>query len=695
MHHFLKFSLLTIALGIASACSDAKFQESIPVTPPKPKPEPSILPNLDAKQPIATKPKRMAASFPSTLIREESLGFTLDTKSMSTSFRLEDRIEALHEEQQQESRRSFTETHTQGRPALERLESFSQKGKKGAVDILIVIDNSNSMTEEQLNLSTKMHELISALAESDWQIGIITTSPVFVNGQPQCKMQVVKSSDPDPASMFQSAILAGIDGNRTEYGFLQAVVGLSCATAPWVRSDSTLAVLIVSDEDNCSDQGSGCRGEAGENEQYLIDYVEKDLGRDVGKNVGFYGIFSPPSAPCRTSLNAGVQYQRLVDYKSLGLSNSGNICDPSYKDTLNRISENIALLLPAEFGLSTDPVAGTISLELIDAQGRVQSITPEAYSVNGRSITFAPGQEPPNGSQLRARYLIPGIPMFQALNPGTAPAADSLEVRINGTLLDAAAYRLEAGRLIFEETPPALASVQLSYRENIPLKKTFALQAHALPDTIAVSVDGQISRDFSLNSTTLHFTKPPRDGALVEIDYKYRAGPELSYALPLPEHSSQYQLFDGQEPLSFSEEGGVITIAAADHEAGKTLTLRYESPDGTPKNFALAHPALNEGATIEGDEEFCRLGAGVELAGSELRLSCAVPRRTDFVLHYLYSEPQRSFALPGIADPEQGTWEVFADQQPIHNYEREGSLVKLTYEPEAETIITLQYTWAR
>lgn len=698
MQNFLlkSFVFLSACALIPLGCSENRFQEgSVQVTQTKPKPEVHVLPSVEAAQPLRSKARRTTATYPASVLMEESVAFTLDTQEMSTQFTLRDVVAPLTEEHQQLSRRIYTESFTQGRPELEQYESFTQRGRKGAVDILLVIDNSLSMKEEQLNLSDKMHELIASLSESDWQIGIITTSPLIVDGKPQCEMKVVKSSDPDPASMFQEAILAGTGGNRVEYGFLQAVVGLSCSTAPWVRSNSTLAVLIVSDEDNCSDQGRECPGDASENESYLIDYVEKEMGREVGKNAGFYGIFSPPSAPCRTSPNTGIQYQRLVDYKSQGLSNYGNICDASYKNTLNRISDNIALLLPAEFGLSKEPVPGSVRLEVVDAAGQIQSVAAEAYQISGSTINFFAGQEPPHSATLRARYRIPGLPMFEQLKLAAEPAPNTLRVSINGQELPAEAFHLEEKKLQFSQQPEPLATVSVEYRENSPLRERFRLQAAPLAESLAVEVNGEPTRAFRYQAETemLEWTEVPSDGATIRVAYNYRAGPELQYALPLAEGSRHYQLFDGEEELNFSEENGIFTIPAAAHEEGKVLTLRYESPDWSQKTFSLAHLPVEDGAQIEGGQGLCALGKGSELLGSELLVRCGVASRTEFVLRYKYRVPQRSFNLPGITDPERGTWEVFADRKPIQEFIRSGSQVKLTYEPSDETELTVQYTW--
>jgi len=52
-----------------------------------------------------------------------------------------------------------------------------QQNRTNAVDLLVVIDNSCSMIEEQENLATNFEELITTFteAETDWQVGVTTT----------------------------------------------------------------------------------------------------------------------------------------------------------------------------------------------------------------------------------------------------------------------------------------------------------------------------------------------------------------------------------------------------------------------------------------------------------------------------------------------------------------------------------------
>lgn len=281
-------------------------------------------------------------------------------------------------------------------------ESFTQQGVNGLVDIALVIDDSGSMQEEQNNLSTKLNDLVVSLKDANWQIGVVTTTVSSVLGIDRCKLTLIKSSDNDSEEKFIKAVTPGVNGDGNEQGIRAAVNALKCNEKPWVRPNSTVAVLIVSDEDNCSDNGSDCLLSASRSEQFLIDYVEQDLKRDVGRNAGFYGIFAPPSESCPTAGQIGKQYQKLVDYKANGSQNYGNICDSSYKSTLERISGNIAKLLSSQFTLKHNPSADSVAVQGVKSNG--DAITAADYRVDGNVITFRTGSEPALGSDINVTY---------------------------------------------------------------------------------------------------------------------------------------------------------------------------------------------------------------------------------------------------------------------------------------------------
>lgn len=232
----------------------------------------------------------------------------------------------------QVSRPNVTKIYKQGHPGENKTENLMQ-ADQGILDLLIVIDDSGSMSQEQKNLSGKLAPLLEYVKDSDWRIGVVTTT--FSRG------------DSGIDATFATAINAGLTGCASEQGIRQAVAGLSCPTAMFVRPKSTIAVLIVSDEDNCSD-GTDCGDVPYAKPEYLTDFLANTLMRKLGTDARIYGLFWYPTKSCVGAAKKANQYAKAVADTS---GTAGSICDADYTQTLQKISWDVAAILKTEFTL--------------------------------------------------------------------------------------------------------------------------------------------------------------------------------------------------------------------------------------------------------------------------------------------------------------------------------------------------------
>lgn len=236
----------------------------------------------------------------------------------------------------QVNRPQKVEVFKQGTDEQSISEFFKQNENddaQGLLDVLIVIDNSSSMAEEQRNLSDKMMPLLSYVSESDWRIGVVTTDE-----SDGCLRDVIYKNQANVEAAFSAAILAGVSGSGIEAGVPQAVRALKpdcLGGAGWLRPDSTLAILIVSDEDNCSD-GKKCRVTAHNSGDFLLDHLS-DI-RVVGVNARVFGLIwhaSQDQSQCPSAFRAGQIYSNLIDQTG---GSWGSICDSDYSETLRAMS---------------------------------------------------------------------------------------------------------------------------------------------------------------------------------------------------------------------------------------------------------------------------------------------------------------------------------------------------------------------
>ncbi|MFW7380898.1 MAG: vWA domain-containing protein [Oligoflexus sp.] len=605
--------------------------------------------------------------------------FSLDNQSVAMDFQLANNYSDRTENFQQINRTMISQNFQQGSPGTPINDMFSQEEKRGVVDILIVVDDSGSMSQEQKNLSDKLLDLLTYIDKTNWRIGFVTTSP-----KNNCQITLIPHNDPNAIEKFRTAAQPGIGGSGNEAGIKEAVNGLRCTENPWVRPDSTLAVLIVSDEDNCSKDGNGCRGEDWQFENYLIGYVEQTLGREVGKNAAFYGIFSSPNQPCRTAYNHAVQYQRLVDYKANGEKRWGDICDASYSSTLQKISENIASLLLNQWELTQTPDANsTISVE-IEIDGARAPADPNGYQIQGRMLTFFEGYEPPAGSKIHVSYRVNITPMFNQVSLQEAPAANTLQVMVNGNMLNTNEYQLTGTTLVFNQRPAANAMIQVDYRRNIALKTEFTINGQPRNNQLQVKIQDVASNDFSYDPNTkiLKLGTAPADNQKIVVSYADLVGPKLSYNLPLSgSNPRDFRILFNNSPINFERSGSTFTINAADHAENRQLRLSYNVDDNSEKTFSLPSQPIAGSVALDGMNSGCSLGNGFELVEQTLMARCAVRDLTEFLLSYKYLASTRRFEVIGLNDAEAFMWEVYIDGKATSEFQRQGFVIELNELP--------------
>lgn len=89
----------------------------------------------------------------------------------------------------------------QGTREKPQAEIFEQNAA-GLLDVLVVVDNSGSMKEEQANLADRLGALLASVRDSNWQIGLISTDPKEASIR-----ALIKKADADPNRVFRDAVL--------------------------------------------------------------------------------------------------------------------------------------------------------------------------------------------------------------------------------------------------------------------------------------------------------------------------------------------------------------------------------------------------------------------------------------------------------------------------------------------------------
>lgn len=416
---------------------------------------------------------------------------------------------------QQITRAGKQATFTQGKSGASSNEDYNVTAF-GVLDLLVVIDNSGSMAEEQGNLGAKMAPLLSAVQDSDWRIAVTTTDP-----DDSCVTSLIKKTDSNAASRFANAINAGTAGDGLERPILRAVEGLKskCFSGPgkWLRDGSTVAVLIVTDEDNCHidlERGYGCSGDSDKNGSYLTDYLSSI--RTLGTSARVYGIIRHPSqnsAQCSTAMKSADIVSSVISQTS---GTWGSICDSDYSATLQRISTDVAKILKTDFVLKGAPDPGTLAIT-VNGQPWTQ------YTLTGLVVHFT--ASPPAGSTVRVTYRsgAAGVVTNQ-FDLGDAPLEGSLVGQVNGSTVAGVSYDINTRKVVFPTNPPEGSTILVSYKESRPLMDSFIIGTGADTHYITVKVNGQslASNAFNYDAKTgsVKLNAPPPEGAQILIEWR-------------------------------------------------------------------------------------------------------------------------------------------------------------------------------
>lgn len=416
---------------------------------------------------------------------------------------------------QQITRAGKQATFTQGKSGATTNEDYSITAF-GVLDLLVVIDNSGSMSEEQSNLAARLSPLLSAVQDSDWRIAVTTTDP-----SDRCVTELIKKTDSNVASRFASAINAGTNGDGIERPVLRAVQGLKseCFLGPgkWLRDGSTVAVLIVTDEDNCHidvNQGYGCSGQSDKDGAYLTNYLASI--RKVGVDARVYGIIrhsSQTQAQCSTALKSADIVASVISQSG---GTWGSICDADYGATLSKISSDVAKILKTDFVIKGAPDPGTLA---ITVSGQPWT----AYTLNGLVVHFT--SPPPAGAPVRVAYRsgAAGVVTNKFDLPET-PLEGSLAAQVNGGIVTGLTWDAATRKVVFPANPTEGSTIIVSYKEAKPLVNTFLIAPDADTRYINVKVNGQSigANAFSYDAKTgaIKLTTPPPEGQAIIVEWR-------------------------------------------------------------------------------------------------------------------------------------------------------------------------------
>lgn len=296
------------------------------------------------------------------------------------------------------------------------------------VDILFIIDNSCSMSEEQAGLTANFQSFIQfADAQAlDYRLAVVATdvdtcpNPLSPNrpttmAQGQCGYfadgngdgtqrnpawrLITPDEQPSPDAAFSAIATQGINGSGLERGLEAAYMALSSPlitgwNSGFLRQDAYLALIFISDEEDQSNN--------------TVDfYVNYFLAIKGFRNTNLFSasaiVGDAPGGCGGFQADAGLRYISVAD-RTGGIFES--ICTSDWSSSLQNLGLSV-FGYKSRFFLGNQPVSGTVEVEVdgvvvaaTAASGQIRW----AYDPATNSVNFTPFAIPEPGSQIIVRY---------------------------------------------------------------------------------------------------------------------------------------------------------------------------------------------------------------------------------------------------------------------------------------------------
>jgi hypothetical protein len=268
---------------------------------------------------------------------------------------------------------------------------FVQEVEVPRSDVLFVVDDSASMSEEQERLAVNFSTFLDVMADAaaDWQLGV-TTTDIASDAAGLLRGGIFSPETPDLVAAVGSAVAVGTAGSRDEAGLQAAALATDGRNAGFVRSNADLHVVVFSDEDDAS---------PGEVPDFVAAY-RASSGTGIAQ---VHGVVGDLPAGCASGASAAGPGARYVEAIALTSGWRDSICADDYSGLLLRVGLSAAGL-PDTFELQAVPQPDSLQVWVDDVAIHARDIDGYTYDSVLNAIVFHGRVIPRPGMEIGVTY---------------------------------------------------------------------------------------------------------------------------------------------------------------------------------------------------------------------------------------------------------------------------------------------------
>ncbi len=275
-----------------------------------------------------------------------------------------------------------------------------------AMDVLLIVDNSCSMSEEQARLSSNVANIVEPFLDrgTDFHLGVVSTDMIMNSQagklQTAAGLRWVDQNTPDPVATAAQMIVLGTGGSADErgrdaaYAAIEIHGGAGGYNEGFIRPDADLAMIVISDEnDHSSAVGAA-------------EFVNWAQMLKAGPVVSFHSIVSPQPL-CTSAAEEGTEYLGLTT--AIGGA-STSICESDYSPLLDDIAQNWAPIpIDAGVELPYAVLPSSLAAMVTTPEGDVTAYAAEDLTLDAPALLVFLPEIPPAGSTIQV-WFAPDTP---------------------------------------------------------------------------------------------------------------------------------------------------------------------------------------------------------------------------------------------------------------------------------------------